>query len=112
MEALGVLANVIAVVELSAKVLSLCMQYSLAVKDAKSDIMRLQIEIMSLDGVLGKFKQLLEGPDGTKLSASQKLDDTLDECSLQLEYLLKTLDPGKGRKAMSRIRLRALKWPF
>jgi len=112
MEGLGAAANVIAVVDLCAKVASFCYQYSLAVKDAKNDITRLQGEVKSLRDVLGEVQQLLNGPDGAKLSASQKLLDALKDSFSQLKTLDKTLNPGKTRKAMSRMGVRALKWPF
>jgi hypothetical protein len=41
MDGLSGAASIIAVVEISAKVVSLCVQYSVAVKDAKRDIERL-----------------------------------------------------------------------
>jgi hypothetical protein len=41
MEAVGSAASIIAVIELSAKVASLCFQYSSAGKNARSDVERL-----------------------------------------------------------------------
>ena len=38
--------------------------------------------------------------------------DILDDSRSQLASLENTLDPGKTRKAMSRIGIRALQWPF
>jgi hypothetical protein len=112
MEGLGAAANVIAVVDLCAKVASFCYQYSLAVKDAKNDITRLQGEVKSLRDVLGEVQQLLNGPDSAKLSASQKLLEALKDGFSQLKTLDERLNPGKARKAMSRMGVRALKWPF
>ena len=79
MEGLGVAANIIALVDLCAKVALFCYQYSLAVKDAKNDITRLQGEVKSLRDVLGEVQQLLDGPDSAKLSASQKLLEALKD---------------------------------
>jgi hypothetical protein len=112
MEGLGAAANVIAVVDLCAKVASFCYQYSLAVKHAKNDITRLQGELKSLRDVLGEVQQLLDGPDSAKLSASQKLLEALKDGFSQLKTLDERLNPGKARKAMSRLGVRALKWPF
>jgi hypothetical protein len=56
MEGLGAVLSVIAVVSLCVKVASLCVQYSLAVIDAKNDITRLQVEVKSLRDVLGEVK--------------------------------------------------------
>ncbi|OCL01502.1 hypothetical protein AOQ84DRAFT_434833 [Glonium stellatum] len=113
MDGLSVAANVIAVVDLSAQVASLCFQYSVAVKDAKEDIGHLQREVNSVKDVLNGVKQLLDGAHNkTRLSVSQKLSDSLEDCFSELEALQKKLDPGEARKAMSRFGLRALKWPF
>ncbi|KAK4220684.1 hypothetical protein QBC38DRAFT_493706 [Podospora fimiseda] len=42
MDGLGAAASVIAVIELTAKLISLCLEYSSAVKNARSDIERLR----------------------------------------------------------------------
>ncbi|KAI9834042.1 MAG: hypothetical protein M1819_003327 [Sarea resinae] len=112
MEGLGVAANVIAVVELSAKIASLCIQYSRAVKHAKLDIERLREEVISFAELLRAVERLLQGPDNKRLSTSQKLRDALGDCFLQLTQLNKTLDSGKKKKIMSRFGVRAFKWPF
>ncbi|KAI9785620.1 MAG: hypothetical protein M1816_000367 [Peltula sp. TS41687] len=112
MAGLGEAASIIAVLGLSAKVTLRCIEYSTAVKDANVDITRLKSAVKSLEDVLRKVEQLLNGPDGAKLSTSQKLLKALNDCFLQLEDLDKKLEPGKTRKAMSRFAARALKWPF
>ena len=112
MEGLGVAANVIAVVELSAKIASLCVQYSLAVKHAKADIERLGREVNGVTDLLRAVEKLLQRPDNTQLSTSQKLHDALEGCFSQLTQLDTQLHPGKTRKIMSRFGIRALKWPF
>ena len=112
MDGLSVAANVIAVVDISAKIASLCFQYSVAVKNAKEDIGRLQRKVNDIKDVLGEVQHLLDGRDKTRLSATNKLLDSLKECFLQLEELKTQLEPGNTRKAMSRFGVRALKWPF
>jgi len=112
MEGLGVAANVIAVIDLSAQVALLCFQYLTAVKDAKKDIERLQAEVSKIGDILREVQRLLHGPDGARLSASQQLCNSLKDCFLQLEKLEDQLAPGKARKAMSHFGLRALRWPF
>lgn len=114
MDGLSGAASLIAVIEISAKIASLCFQYSAAVKDAKKDIERLQRKIVDLKNVLGGVNQLLDidGRDKTGLSTVQKLAGSLKDCSLGLEALKTRLDPGKSRTAMGRLGLRALKWPF
>lgn len=112
MEGLGVAASVIAVVNLSTKVAKLCMQYSFEVKDAKSDILRLHNEVEGLGNMVSSVQQLIAGPGGAKLSASEKLLDAVNDCSTQLKTLDIRLDMDNTRKAMSRCRVQALKWPF
>ncbi|RYP23466.1 hypothetical protein DL767_008823 [Monosporascus sp. MG133] len=116
MEGLGAAASVIAVIQLSAKVASLCAQYCSAVKNAKPDIERLQGELGYLKTTLEGARQLLESPSGERLRTSQHLRDNLGGCStrlIELETKLeKTLNPGRPRRAMRRFRLHTLKWPF
>jgi hypothetical protein len=69
MAGLGEAASVIAVIELSAKIASICVQYSREVKHAAEDIGRLQGEVKSLQYVLQNVKQLLDGCNRARLSA-------------------------------------------
>jgi hypothetical protein len=112
MDGLSGAASVIAVVDISAKITSLCFQYLIAVKDAKNDIERLQRQVAKIGGILEKIKQLLDGRDKARLSTTSGLSDSLKECFRELEELNAELEPGKTRKAMSRLGVRVLKWPF
>lgn len=109
MDGLSAAASVIAVIDIAAKVASLCFQYSAAVKDAKEDIERLQRKIVYIRDILSELKRLLDGQDKTRLSATDKLAASLKECLEQLQELEIQLKPGKTRKAMSRLGGRALK---
>lgn len=112
MDGLSGAANVIAVIDISAKIVSLCLQYSKAVKDAKDDIERVQRKISDITHILEQIKQLLDIQDKTRLSTTQGLFSSLAKCLKELENLQLKLEPEKGRKTMSRIGFRALKWPF
>ncbi|EOA90843.1 uncharacterized protein SETTUDRAFT_102068 [Exserohilum turcica Et28A] len=112
MDGLSGAASVIAVIDISAKIVSLCVQYSMAVKDAKGDIERVQRKVSDINHILEKIKQLLDSQDKTRLSATQGLLDSLEQCLNELESLGVKLEPGKTRKTMRRFGLRALKWPF
>jgi hypothetical protein len=48
------------VVDISAKIVSLCYQYSVAVKDAKDDIERVRRKVSNITHILEKIKQLLD----------------------------------------------------
>lgn len=116
MEVVGAAASVIAVVELAAKVGSLCLEYSSAVKSARSDIGRLRQHTDGLKTTLEGAQKLLQGPHGARLETSQKLRDALHDTYLQLGDIATKLEAklhtGRGAKAMRCLGLRALKWPF
>jgi len=115
MDGLGSAAGIIAVLDLSAKVASLCFQYSKAVKNAKSDIERLCGELDRLNTTLEGARQLLQGPNGALLRTSQRLRDGLEGCSSQLAELQTKLEKKLGnsvtRKVVSRLGVYA-KWPL
>lgn len=116
MEAVGFAASIIAVIEVSAKIASLCNQYSSAVKNARSDIERFQRELESLKTTLHGARELLESPSGERLQTSHRLWDGLSDCSSQLIQLQlrleRKLNNESANKVMSRFGFRALKWPF
>ncbi|GKU15649.1 unnamed protein product, partial [Fusarium langsethiae] len=111
-EALGVASSVIAVVDLSAKVLSLCFQYSQAVKNAKDDIEKLCEEVAAFQATTEELQTLIDGPRSQELKASQQLKSAIEDGRSRLKKLEQQLQPSTGRKRMSRFGLRALKWPF
>jgi hypothetical protein len=110
MEGLGVAASVIAVVDISAKVVSLCSQYAKGVKSAKPEIDRLAKEIMNLRTALESVSRLLS--TYRELESSQQLGAGIEDSRSRLEDLQAKLEPRQGHKVMSRVGLRALKWPF
>lgn len=112
MEGLAGAASVIAVIEISGKISSLCWKYLSSVKDAKEDIKRLLDEVEALRQVLQQVHDLVERSGDTELPVSRSLSTTITQCLSNMKDLKKTLDPGKGRKSMSRFGIRALKWPL
>ena len=112
MEGLSAAASIFTVIEVSARVSSLCFQYSVAVKDAKEDVERLQKKIADIEGVLGHVRQLLDQPDHSRVPVTRQLTASLQGCRGQLQELEKQLKPGKRQKAMSRLGARALIWPL
>ncbi|KAK7575246.1 hypothetical protein V3481_017210 [Fusarium oxysporum f. sp. vasinfectum] len=111
-EALGVASSVIAVVDLSAKVFFLCLQYSREVKNAKDDIERLRKEVAGFQDTTKELKALLEGPRGKELKTSQQLVSAIEDGHSTLGKVEQRLRPSTGRKVMSRFGMRALRWPF
>ena len=112
MEALGVATSIIAVVELSAKIALLCLQYSKDVKHAKNDIIRLRVQVTHLESTLKSTQKLLEGPNSTELKSFQHLLTAVNDSQLQLQRLYNSLRPRKARQVFSRLGIRSLKWPF
>jgi hypothetical protein len=112
MDGLSGAASVVAVIDISAKVVSLCFQYSMTVKDTKDDIELVQRKLSDITHILEQIKQLLDSQDKMRLSTTQGLFSSLEKCRTELESLQVELEPGKTRKTMSRMGIRALKWPF
>ncbi|KAF5637859.1 kinesin light chain [Fusarium sp. NRRL 52700] len=111
-EAVGLAASIIAILELSAKVGKLCVQYSTAAGSARTDITRLQSRLKDLDVCLEAAQRLINDPKNTALATSRSLVDSLNACEAELAKVQERLIPGSARKAMRRFGLRALKWPF
>jgi len=116
MDGLSAAANVIAVIQIAGTIWSLCSQYLTAAKNAKPDIERLQGELSRLKNVLEVAQKLLEGPNGSRLQASQELRSALENCSSRLKglesKLKEKLETAKRGNIVGRFRLRALKWPL
>ncbi|KAL6798148.1 vegetative incompatibility protein HET-E-1 [Trichoderma sp. SZMC 28012] len=110
MEGLG------AAVKLTTKIVSLCAEYSSAVKNASHDIQRLRERIESLDATLKGVLELLQGPHGPRLRTSQKLRDALNNSRSLLDSIAATLERkfngGRMQRTMRVCGFRALKWPF
>jgi hypothetical protein len=112
MEGVGVAANIIAIVDLSLKISTLCLQYSKEVTSARADIARLNNQVEHLAGALRATQRLVESPSGASLSVSQALAASFRSCISDLEQAERKLDPSPVRTVMRRYGLRALKWPF
>lgn len=112
MEGVSAAASVVALVDISLKVLSLTVEYSVQVKNAEKDIDRFRHELDAFIAVLQSLQELNQTPEATKLVTLKSLAESIEKCKLDLEHLQKKLEPSKGRKAMSRYGGRALKWPF
>ena len=102
----------IAVAQISAKVLSLIAKYYSGVKNAKTDIERLEVEVKALRDVLQRMQELARRPDGTKLSALPSCLTAIQQSYDDVTTLESKLNPGKRQKTMHRTGLRALMWPL
>ncbi|KAH7120709.1 vegetative incompatibility protein HET-E-1 [Dactylonectria macrodidyma] len=109
LEGLGIAANVIAVVDLSAKVIGWCARYAQDVKHAKDDKTRLSQEVTRLNLASQNARGLLNGPQGLRLKASHALFLATADSESQLRHVEKLL---ASRHEPDKARLDALKWPF
>ncbi|KAJ4161659.1 uncharacterized protein LMH87_007685 [Akanthomyces muscarius] len=112
MDGLSVAASIIAVVDVSVKIITLCSQYSRAVVNAKADIARLATLLKGLRTTLDHAKALIEAPQGASLSTSHDLQEQLAGCQSTLQELNEKLELGVARASKRRFWVRALKWPF
>ncbi|KAH7201215.1 hypothetical protein DER44DRAFT_632312, partial [Fusarium oxysporum] len=106
-DAFGIASSVIAVVDLSVKVLSLCLQYSREVRNAKGDIERLRKEVAAFQDTTKKPQTLVEGPRGRELSVLQQLVSAIEDGRSWFKKLEQQLQPRSRRKVMSRFGARA-----
>lgn len=112
MDGISAAASVIALVDISAKILSLTVEYSVQVRSAKEDISRFHRELKAFIKVLESLQKLIKNREATKLVVLKSLAESMEQCELDLVNLQKKLEPSKGRKRMSRFGVRAFKWPF
>jgi predicted ATP-binding protein involved in virulence len=75
MDGLSAAAAVATIIEISAKIASLCLEYSLAVKNAKKDIHRLKTTVDNHLAVMRDFKLLIEieEHDTTRFQTTENL---------------------------------------
>jgi hypothetical protein len=79
MDGLAGAASVIAVIDLSAKIIALCSQYITAVKHAKEEIECIKKKVGDIKHIVEGIKELLDGPHKPQLST--KAADQLSETS-------------------------------
>lgn len=115
MDAVSAVSSVLTVIELSAKLASICLEYSTAVKNAKPEILRLRETSTSLGDPFKSMKKLTEGPHRDRLQHPESLHNEIQRCEAELKELkgiLETKLNSKSDKTMRRFGLRALQWPF
>ena len=101
--------TILAVVQISAKVLSLISNYYSGVTKAKADIDRLTKEISTFHNVLQSVERAVQHSPG-KLPATSVA--AIDRSLNYLTSLEEKLNLTSGGKVMKRVGFRALKWPF
>ncbi|OKO89513.1 hypothetical protein PENSUB_13579 [Penicillium subrubescens] len=110
MDAISSAASIIAVIQLAGTIVKLCGGYIQEIKDARGEIFTLQQVIAGLQGTLQDLHKLLQNND--RMATSSGLVNNIISCLSDLEALEARLNPGKGKKLMKTVGLRALKWPL
>ena len=108
----------LAVVQICTAVLSQTYKYCASVASAKTEIERLDNEVKAIQGLFRRMRELLERQksagtaDIKRLETSQSFIEST-KCALSdLQQLQQKLKVRTGQKAMSKVGLRALKWPL
>ncbi|KAJ4319208.1 hypothetical protein N0V84_006490 [Fusarium piperis] len=113
MEGVGAVANVVAVVNLSVKIVTLCSQYAEDARGgARHEIDELRDEVTALRRAAKSARRLLRDQHGASLEASRDMEDALRESLNVLRKLEENLQYSAGRRFMRLFRIRVLKWPF
>ncbi|KAI9779259.1 MAG: hypothetical protein M1839_007511 [Geoglossum umbratile] len=101
----GEAASIIAVIQISERILSLCWKYYSGVRNAEGDVKRLCDKVTALSSVLKALQALADDPRATRLPTLdvRRIEQYLSE----LEELSGRLDPGRIRRLG-----RLFKWPF
>ena len=111
MDGLSAAASVIAVVQISAEVNSLCQKYLVGVKHARNDIERLSTEVRALREILKRLEELVNSSSVMKLSILAVVNEQgglMKKCIQQLAGIKDKLEASGD---MKKIGLRTLKWP-
>jgi len=113
-EPLSLAASIIAVIQVTSSVVSLCYDYRSSVKNASKEMKQLTDEITSLRDILETILKLVDdGASHPQLSTLQiltKKDGLLLKCKAEMEIVQSDLKPSPsgGLRAMAR----TLKWPY
>lgn len=114
MDPLTISASIIAVIQVTSAVISICYDYRQGTKHASREVIQITDELNSLKDVLDALLRLVEKTDpgnASRLSTFELLnkdDGPLRTCEGQLEALKKNLEPESGWKAVKR----TLIWPL
>ncbi len=125
MEALSVTANVIAVLRAANTIISICCDYSAAVKGASWELPKVTKEVQSLRDVLELLAALAKGAENADPSADARLPallrlckpdaGPLAMCKAELESLKTKLEPPKWTGPVTSKRtalMQTLSWPL
>ncbi|KAF3922923.1 hypothetical protein ABW20_dc0100899 [Dactylellina cionopaga] len=107
MDPLSTTASIIAVLQ----AIGACWKIYSSIRDAKEDVEGLRKEVTGVEDLVKRVVELIQSPNGRKLSTSKELENALNGCNDELQRLNDRLGSQKDRKLFGRIKMRA-KWPL
>lgn len=111
-EPIGLVGTLIAIVQISSKVVSICYEYRRSVKSAPREISQILEEVTSLRNIVEKLANIAETDEEPtslpSLRAMTEDNGPLSTCLSEIESLKTQLKPEKGWKAKGK----ALLWPL
>ncbi|PKY05541.1 hypothetical protein P168DRAFT_303322 [Aspergillus campestris IBT 28561] len=109
-EPIGLVGTLIAIVQVCGKLVSVCYDYRMGVRNAPKDISRILDEVTSVGSIAQQLVKAVELDDASSLPSLQAMEGdngTLRRCLVELQDLKASLRLGK----VSSLR-RALAWPL
>lgn len=104
--------TIIAVATTATTILSLLSKYVRDVKNAQEDVERLLKQIEDIHSLLLKIEKIAKSPDSARLPALEKSFTAIKKTFSDIQELVEKLKPKTSQRLMSKVGLRALKWPF
>lgn len=121
MEPLSITASVVAIIQISTKIISTCSDYIRDVKDAPGDLQKIMFEVAAVKGIFEALSLLFPPKDDVNAAVPQHsfifLCDSVDGCAQELEAL-EALFPksedcsSKGKRRKYQLSLSSLAWPL
>ena len=115
MEVVGAIASIITVIQVTARVVSVCYDYQSGIRHSSKDIVNITHELQSLRNILERLADLAQSEDDLTSVALPTLDllnasgGPLEICEAELKQLEVKLAPARGRfKQVGR----AVMWPL
>ncbi|RDK38110.1 hypothetical protein M752DRAFT_81280 [Aspergillus phoenicis ATCC 13157] len=107
---IGIVGTLMGIVQVCGKLMSVCYEYRMGVRDAPKDISRILDEVVSIGSIAQQLVKVIESDGAPSLPSLQAMggnDGTLRRCLVELQDLKASLK--LGRASSSR---RALAWPL
>lgn len=107
---IGIVGTLMGIVQVCGKLMSVCYEYRMGVRDAPKDISRILDEVVSIGSIAQQLVKVIESDGAPSLPSLQAMggdDGTLRRCSVELQDLRASLKLGKAFSSR-----RALAWPL